>query len=125
MWASAQASCNIYKVGVAARLTLQGGNFLRNTDYAIGIPVINSARTLLTLSLNADSLTFTVRLSPGKFEWAQICPGEPQYKTTVCESFEPLKTRGYLHARVKNVGKLPASYSVQVHPLAVRQQLVI
>jgi hypothetical protein len=99
-------------VGLAPQL--QGGNFQKDTEYAIGIPVVNPAATVLTLTMSADSLRYTIKLSPGKFEYAQLCPGEPAYKTIPCASFEPLKARGYLHAKVRNVGKLPASYQVQV-----------
>jgi hypothetical protein len=93
---------------------IQGGKFLDKYDYAIGVPVKSPASTLLTLTMAADSLQFIVKLSPGVFDWALICPFD--YKSNPCTSFQPLKARGYLHARVLNKGKQPASYSVQVRP---------
>jgi hypothetical protein len=86
-----------------------GGRIMDDGLFQLAIPVA-AGGTLVTLEVVADSLVFVENKSPGKILEALVCTDNEE----ICDTFESLTSRGWLHARVQNLGTLTATFYMEV-----------
>ena len=79
-------------------------------NLAFQLPVTAVLNSLVTLSVDAESLTLTSNESPGKVLSARVCA----FANATCGSFQALTARGYLSATVANAGSVAADFTVTV-----------
>ena len=87
-------------------------------DIWFGLPVTATLSSVVTLTVNADSLTLVTNQSPGQVISATMCT----FNNATCGGFTALNQRGYLTAVVRNSGYIAAAYTVEVQPPKHEQQ---
>lgn len=81
------------------------------------LPVTSILNSVVTLTINADSVTLVDNVSPGRILSAQVC----QFNNASCGSFQALTQRGYLTATLQNTGSLAASFTISVRTCGGRR----
>ncbi|GMH43713.1 hypothetical protein BSKO_11635 [Bryopsis sp. KO-2023] len=78
-------------------------------------PITQIRNSIVTLSVQADSLRFVINASPGEILSAQVC----KFANVTCGGFEALTDVGYLTVEVKNTGYIQADYTATVSNCSV------
>ena len=79
-------------------------------DICFGLPVTATLSSVVTLTVDADSLTLVTNQSPGQIISATMCT----FNNATCGGFTALNQHGYLFVIVRNSGYIASSYTVQV-----------
>lgn len=75
-----------------------------------GLPVTSILNSVVTLTVNANAVSFVNNVSPGRILSARVC----QFNNATCGSFQALTQRGYLTATLQNAGSVAATFIVSV-----------
>ncbi len=85
----------------------------KSSSLQFGLPVTSILNSVVTLTVNADAVSFVNNVSPGRILSARVC----QFNNATCGSFQALTQRGYLTATLQNAGSVAATFIVSVGPL--------
>ena len=111
-WSSLADACGAQSAGKpeATEPAVQAFSKSTGGDIWFGLPVTATMSSVVTLTVNADSLALVTNQSPGQVISATMCT----FNNATCGGFTALNQRGYLTVVLRNSGYIAASYTVQV-----------